>query len=141
MNASAIAAFALFLSAPAPPADVARSPAIAGKAAPAAAEAKATTGSTSASPAGGIECREEYRSGGTVVLVGGLGGQRPLLLPATAAPGGLLLPELGSTIGAVPSFFNPYPKLVGANGEVPDVFHASRCSFGMIEREAAECLE
>lgn len=141
MNASAIAAFVWFLSAPAPPADVARSAAIAGKAAPAAAEAKAPTGSTSASPAGGIECREEYRSDGTVVLVGGLGGQRPSLLPATAAPGGLLFPELGSTIGAIPDVFNPFPELGGAIGAVPDVFHASRCSFGRIERETAECLE
>ena len=124
MDASAIAAFALLLSAPAAAADGERSAANAGRPAAAAAEAKGTAGSATLSPGGGIDCEEEYRPDWTVVLAGRLGGQRLPLIPVTAAPGALSFPEPGGSIGPV------------SNGS-----DAARCSLFMNRREAAECLE
>lgn len=123
MISSAITAFILLLSAPAPAADEERSAANAGKRAPAAAEAKASTVSAASPSAPGIDCQEVYRPGGTGLLVAGANSRGPSLLRAFLAPAALLLPELG-----------------GVNGEVPDAFDASRCSLGIKGRGAAECL-
>ena len=122
MNASAIAAFALLLSAPSPAADGEPTAASARGGAPWAPKAKAPIPSAGVLPAGGIACHEEYRFDGTVVLAGRLSGQRPS--PAMAATGDLLLPQLANALVAV-----------------PPTFDAARCSLEINEREVAECLE
>lgn len=125
MDASAIAAFALLLSSPAAAADAERSAANAGRPpAAVAAGAKASAESASFFSGGGIECKEEYRRDGTVVLAGRLRGQRLPLIPLLAAPGALSSPEFGGSIG---------PILDASDG--------SRCSLFINRREAAECLE